>query len=328
MRSRSVGRRPNASGRTRARIAAALIAAAAAGGCATSPGVQPSLASTVRPAANFSPSFEVPAARRLGKAGWVEVVSQVVASDDEAPARARARALAQARQAAIELVAGIRVKTGLLSFEQVRGEDASSLVQLLSVARADALIVEERIVDSQTLDMSGDGYRLRLVVRARVLDRSAGSDSGFETEVKLGRERFLDGEEVTVSVRASEQARIYVLGITSSGAALILPNGYLDDTRVASGQWLHFPDDTLRKRGVRLIARVPEGSRAAREAVVVVALRGERVLRGLKPSSDESFLTVEATGAGHLLADLLSPLAKLPPDAWTFDQVAYEVLAR
>lgn len=159
--------------------------------------------------------------RRLDQPGWVEVLAQVVASDDEAPARARA--MARARQAAVEHVAGVRVKSGLLSFEQLHGEDSSSLVQALLTTRADALILEERLVTSQRIQMSG-GYRVRVVMRAHVLDRSGATDPGFRTEIELGRTRFLDGEELTLALRASRPARLYVMSITENGAALLLPN--------------------------------------------------------------------------------------------------------
>ncbi len=283
---------------------------------------------TLAASAHETASSNSPQVRWLSKPDWVEVVAHVVASDDEAPAQARSRALSEARRAAVEFVAGVRVKTGLISFEQIRGEDASSLVQILSTVRTDALVVEERLVDTRSIDLPGDGYRVRIVMRARILDRSTAPDSDFRTEVKLGRARLFDGDEVALSVRSSRDARIYVLGVSEDGAALLLPNRYVPDTRVEAGDWLHFPGEALRERGVRLIARVPKGRRAAREALIVVSLRGDRRLRGLVPARGEAFRATEASGAGHLLADLLSPLADLPPDAWTFDQIAYEVRAR
>lgn len=316
----------------RAQLAPVLFAMVlGAAGCAAPQG------SSGAPAANggrfelgSSPSSlaGAPQVRRLRKPGWVEVVSQVIASDDEAPSHARARALDQARIAAIEHVAGVRVKSGVLSFEQVRGQDASSLVQVLSSVRADALVVEERLIDTRTFDLPGDGYRVRIVMQANILDRSSAPDSGFVTELKLTRERFLHGEEVQLAVRASHEARIYVIGITEEGAAIILPNGYLPDTHVEAGEWIRFPGAELQELGVRLIATVPDGKRSAKEALFVVALRGDRRLHGLSPSRGKRFRAVEAQGAGKLLDDLLSPLADLPLEAWTFDQVAYEVLAR
>ena len=272
-------------------------------------------------------AIDAPAVRRLD-ASWVEVDASVLASDDEAPARARERALAQARRAAIEFVAGVRVKSGLVSFEQVRGRDASSLVQVLSTTRADALVVDERVVESRSEDLSGGGYRLRIRMRARVLDRSASADTDFRTEVKLERSRFLHGEEVHLAVRASRDARIYVIGIAEDGAALILPNAHLRDTRVEGGRWLHFPDASQREAGVRLIAQVPEGRSEAGGSPGRRRAQRRPATRGDRPRRRRELPRRRGAGRGGLLADLLLPLADLPPDSWTFDQVAYEVLAR
>jgi hypothetical protein len=306
-----------------------LVATLAYMGCAsaeptpTSP--EPSLVAPAQAGGGSAPTV-----RRLARQGWVEVSAEVVASESEAPAAARERALADARRAAVEAVAGIRVQSSLVSFEGVRGADASSLVQTLTASRADALVLDEKLVGTQLIPLpqTQRGYRLRVLMRARVLDRSRATDPGFQIEVQLDRERFLAGEDVALSVRASRDSRIYVLGISENGAALLLPNQWLPDTRADAGEWLRFPGRDLRERGVRLTAQVPDGRKSATEALVVVALRGDRTLQGLAPSSGRAFRDSDAQGAGVLLAELLTPLSELPPDSWAFDQVVYEIYAR
>jgi hypothetical protein len=275
-----------------------------------------------------APGATGPKVRKLRRAGWVEVTAEVVAPESETPAQARSRALAAARRAAVESVAGIRIRSSLISYEGVRGADASSLVQSLTASRADALVLDEKLVSTRMLPMATGGYRMRVVMQARVLDRSRSRDPGFRIQVELDRERFLAGEDVALSVRSSRDARIYVLGITQDSAAVLLPNKWLADTRARSGQWLRFPDADLRERGVRLVAQVPSGSDSATEALVAVALRGGHTLEDLMPARGEAFRESDAQGAGRLLADMLRPLADLPPDSWAFDQVVYEVFAR
>ena len=178
------------------------------------------------------------------------------------------------------------------------------------------------------MPLAGGGYRMHVVMQARVLDRSETNDPGFQLQVQLDRERFLSGEEVALSVRASRDAHIYVLGITEDSAAVLLPNKWLADTEAEAGQWIHFPDTDLRERGVRLVAQVPDGQDSATEALVAVALRGGYTLENLMPARGDAFRASDASGAGQLLADLLTPLSELPPDSWAFDQIVYEVYAR
>lgn len=310
--------------RTVGTLALALLTALA---CASDPVPEPAMgeAHLVQPA---QPGQLAPSVRKLRRPGWVQVSAEVVASESESPAEARDRAMALARRAAVESVAGIRVRSSLISYEGVRGADASSLVQTLTASRADALVLDEKLMGTQMMPIAGGGYRMRVMLRARVLDRSKSSDPGFQIQVELDRERFLAGEDVALSVRASRDSRIYVLGITEDGAAVLLPNRWLPDTRTDAGDWLRFPDRELKQRGVRLVAQVPEGKDSATEALVVVALRGDHRIDDLMPAAGKSFRDADAQGAGGLLAELLTPLSNLPPDSWAFDQVVYEVYSR
>lgn len=286
------------------------------------------LVSGVASASDANKGYAAPEVRRLDSRGSVEVSASVVASDDESPRHARSRAMGLARQAAVEFVGGVKVKTGMLSFEQVRGSNSTSLLQVLTSVRADALMIEEKLIRSRTIPLDHGGYRIEIVMRGRVLDRSGSGNSDFETEVRFPNTNLVEGEEVTLSVRSNKDARIYVIGITDDGATVLLPNSFHPDTWVRAGRWLEFPDQALQKRGVKLVAEVPRGKRSVREALLVVALRGRRTLDSIKPRSGESFRQVEANDSGRLLADLLQPLLDIPSDDWTFDQVVYEVVAR
>ncbi len=279
-------------------------------------------------AGDESAGYAAPEVRKLDARGSVEVKAQVVASDDESPSHARSRAMGLARQAAVEFVGGVRVKTGSLSFEQVRGSDSTNLLQVLTSVRADALMVEEELLRSRTIPLDHGGYRVEVVMRGRVLDRSHSGGSGFETEVRLPDTNLMEGDEIELSVRSNEDARIYVIGITDDGATVLLPNSFHSDTYVRGGRWLEFPDEALQKRGVRLVAAVPSGKRSVREALLVVALKGQRTLDTISPRSGESFRQVEANDTGRLVADLLQPLLDIPSDDWAFDQVVYEVMSR
>lgn len=280
------------------------------------------------PTAEVGTTAGAPRVRRLRQPGWVEVTAEVVAPESESPADARARALGEARRAAVESVAGVRVSSSLVSWEGVRESDASSLVQSLTASRADALVLDEKLLGSEMKPLPGRGYRMGVVLQARVLDRAGAADPGFQLQLELDRERFLAGEDVALAVRASRDARIYVLGISEDSAAVLLPNKWLADTRAGAGEWIRFPDGALRERGVRLVAQVPEGRDSAVEALVAVALRGDRRLENWMPTRDAVFRATDAEGAGRMLAELLAPLSDLPPDSWTFDQVVYEVYAR
>lgn len=274
--------------------------------------------------------YEAPRVQKTDRPGWVRVHVTTVAPDDEAPTRARARAMARARAAACEFVSGVTVRSGVLSFEAVRDEDSAQLIESLTAVFSEAVVVDERVESERIASLAGGGgFRVEMVLLARVVDRRGpGSDPGFQVEVRLPRETFLDGDDLEVEVRSTRDTRLYVLSIYKKGAVLLLPNEYVPDAVARAGEWVKFPGPALRERGVRVQARLPEGAKSSPESLVVIALRGDRGRSVLRPRAGEVFREAEASGAGRLLYDLLAPLADLPPSEWAMGQVGYVIWSR
>ncbi len=272
---------------------------------------------------------DAPKVRRLGRAGWVRVELAIAATDQESPQQARKRALTRARQAAVEYVAGVDVRSSLLSLEQARGAESSSLVQLLAATQSRALVVSERLRRSDLLPSPGGGFRIALSLDAQVLVPDRSEDEGLQVEVRLsGDARLLDGEALAIATRASQDGRLYLVSISDAGATLLLPNRHLRDTRVRAGQWLVFPDQAMAARGIRLEARVTPGQEEVQEAILAIALRGDRRLEDAFPASADVFRSAEDDSAPRALGEMLAPLLEMDAEDWGFDQQIYRVLAR
>ncbi len=267
---------------------------------------------------------DAPRVRRVDRHGWVEVEAAVQASDDEAPAEARRRAIERARSAAVEHVAGVDVRSSVVTLDRTTGGDASDLLQALTTTRARALIVDEKLVEQATEMNVAGGYRVRVKLAARVLSRSA-ARSGFETEVRLNGSEFAEGERVELAIRTDVDARLYVLSVSDAGATVLLPNRHLEDTSVAAGEWLEFPGGALADRGVFLRAALPPGRDRSDEALVVVALRGKGRLGGVFPAAGETFRSASSDETMRLASEFLTPLLGVPAGDWTFDQVVYTI---
>jgi hypothetical protein len=269
--------------------------------------------------------------RRTSKTQFVRASARVVASEDEAPSRARARAEAKALRAAVEAVGGVRVKSTLLAFDQLQGTNSGTLIQELITTGSNALVLDKRIVTQQAPagGLGGAGYCYGVVIEAEVLDRSTNSDPGFEVEVELDRERFMSGDSVQVRIVSSRDARIYLMGIYEGGLVDLLPNSFRKSTLVRAGEPLLFPDTARGEAQDLLQAQIPKGKRAITETLLAIAIRGEGRLYPPRPSRrGRTFETAEATGAGVLLEGRLRPLlTSLTFDQWAFGHVAYEILA-
>jgi hypothetical protein len=285
------------------------------------------MAASIRaPMQNGTPSLlDAPRVRRISRRGWVEVEAAVLASDDESPAAARRRALQRARQAAVEFVAGVAVRSSVLLLDHESQGSSSSLLQALTATQAEALVIDEKLIDSEVQISRSGGYQARVLLQARVLEHKNGSRASFETEVRLNQNAYRAGDRVDLAVRVSTDARVYVLNVNDEGATVLLPNRYLPDTFLEADHWLEFPGEELAARGVELHAALPEGRRESLEVLVVVALRGKRRLRNLLPASSDGFRSAESGQAMGLLNEFLSPLLSIPVRDWTFDQVVYRI---
>ncbi|MBW1883613.1 MAG: DUF4384 domain-containing protein [Deltaproteobacteria bacterium] len=269
--------------------------------------------------------LDAPRVRRMARRGWVEVEAAVLASDDESPAAARRRALKRARQAAVEFVAGVAVRSSVLLIDHESRTSSSSLLQALTATQSEALVIDEKLIDSDVQISRGEGYRARVLLQARVLEHKNGSRASFETEVRLNQNAFRAGDRVDLAVRASTDARIYVLNVNDEGAIVLLPNRHVPDTFVEADQWLEFPGRDLAAQGVALHAALPEGRRESQEVLLVVALRGKRRLRDLLPASSDGFRSAKSGQEMDLLNEFLSPLLSIPVRDWTFDQIVYRI---
>lgn len=297
-------------------------ARAAPGAAEPAPPPRPAGRAQVRPTAAFE----------LDRPGWWRAEVEVQASADEAPREASERALALARRTVVEAAAGVSVRSGVLSFESLRGSDSSQLAQALTLVRSEAFIVDERSSPPAIAPAAeGGGYRLGLALEARVVDRRKSSDPGFEVELRVGSgdgRRLVEGDRVELSVRSTRDARVYLVCIHEGGATLLVPNEHLPEARAGAGEWLAFPGPALAARGVEVRAMLPAGRRSAIETLVAVAVKGDRGIRGLRPAAGGVFREEEARSAGRLLGDVLGPLAALDPSEWAWDHLAYEVVGR
>ena len=311
--------------RLRSAMMSACVALCVSTGCTNDLPPREFSTSGERLEAAGTPSLvEVPRVVPRGRKGWVEVEAEVLASDDESPAQARRRAIDRARLAAVEYVAGISVRSSVITLDQTTDTGASDLLQALTATQADALIVDEKLLDHRMqMDPSG-AFRVRVKMAARVLERDD-RRAQFDTEVRLNADRFRSGERVEVSIRVSEAARIYVLAVSREGAVVLLPNRYMPDTRIDADEWLTFPGKDLEGRGVALQAVLPDDVDRTEEALLILAMRGSRRLESLFPASGDDFLQSDSGGAMGLASDFLSPLLNVPAEDWTFDQIVYSI---
>lgn len=76
-------------------------------------------------------SSKGPRVTRLSEHGWVKVRLSHIYGEEESLAQARTKALAGARASASEFLSGTTVRCSVLSFESLRDQKSSELIEVL-----------------------------------------------------------------------------------------------------------------------------------------------------------------------------------------------------
>jgi len=285
-------------------------------------------ATTVMKPVSQAPELPAPVVTKLPDRGWVDVRVSVIGTDAESKATVVNRALAAARREAIESVGGVAVTSGLMSFNSTGGAGDQGLVQSIDVNRTTALIVEERRGPDKVVPFQG-GFRLDVQLQARVIDLREVGGAGFKLDVDLGDCRFIDGEDIKISIASSRDAWISIFSVSDEGVSMLAPNSITPRVGVEAGVRTVFPGPELTSRGVHIRAKVPSGMTQVTESILVIAVSS------LRPSPmwlDDSKLTNpysagSQVGPLEILSAALLPLAELPPTDWTITQIPYQVIA-
>ena len=205
---------------------------------------------------------------------WVEARASVSFGQHDTKHQAMAQAISEARAKAIEGFLGVKVQDRFINFQQestLRGQVGltESLLRVTQLGR----ILKEVVIGHGPRD-AGDcaGCRYAAHIRACIVPLADHSDKGFKVDVTLSRTRFVDGDEGLIQVTTTRDAYLYIYSVDVDwNAAMLFPNDFVADNHVKAGQALIFPSEDLKKRGVRVKARLPAGATVSAEMIRVIA---------------------------------------------------------
>jgi hypothetical protein len=150
--------------------------------------------------------------------------------------------------------------------------------------------------------------------------RAAGSDLGVGLNVAVPTS-VEDGQELTLRIEADQNAFLVVYYCDAQGKGQVLwPSPQEQAPQVAPGTPVFLPSERERRAGVRLLASLTEPTQAARETLVVYALRDQGDYQHLRPSAGTEF----ADGAAAA-ADLTSKIDELPLSRWSRSVQSYVI---
>jgi len=262
---------------------------------------------------------------------WVEAKASVDFGQHDTKHQAMAQAISEARAKAIEGFLGVKVQDRFINFQQessLKGQVGltESLLRVTQLGR----ILKEVVIGHGPRD-AGDcaGCRYAAHIRACVVPLADHSDKGFQVDVSLNRASFVDGDEGLISVTATRDAYLYIYSVDVDwNAAMLFPNDFAADNHVKAGRALIFPSEDLKKRGVRVKAKLLPGTAVSAEMIRVIASKEPLPTTVIdpaanKPEAKDARATTEIQGAGTFL-NLMHKLQATQVE-WVEDAQAFTI---
>jgi hypothetical protein len=267
---------------------------------------------------------------------WVTVEREATLGSGADAEAVRRDALYGALADAVARVAGVAVQSQTMAVRADRdGSVQESFVRALHVEGRGTAIAWQVLSERWEVRRSGGRragtgvptFRLRVrVLVARTVERP---DPAFRASVRVSSPvcivrgaALVEGDEVAVSVMASEDVHWVVVSVKDDSVDVLAPNVVEQQVTSRAGAWRTVPADSLRAQGVTFRCALPASRVVSREMVIAVATRtsipppGSRA-RGASPDTPRISL-----------AEFNQWLAAIPPHDRTLAETALEVRAQ
>ncbi len=265
---------------------------------------------------------------------WVESRARVSFGEQDTKHQAKAQAISEARVKAMERLLGVHIEHHFLDFQQESSLKGEVLLteRLLRVTQL-GRVLKEDILSAGPVNLQGCTACLYEVqIKACILPLQDRSDTGFKVYLSLNQSRFHDGDEAPITVASTRDAYLYVYNVDPDwNATLIFPNDYAPDNRINAGGTFSYPNETLRRKGIRSVARLSPGSKVSAEMIRVVATKvplPHALMELSRATKTENNLhtSSEFQGGGSFLK-LMHKLQSIDLE-WVEDAQAFTIQAR
>jgi hypothetical protein len=262
---------------------------------------------------------------------WVSSMARVPFGEHVTKHQAQAQAISEARSKAMRSYLGIKVQPSFVDFMQERDlKGQGALIEPLLKMTQEGHILKEQVLSSRINDVTGCGNcEFEVKVKDCILPLADQSDRDFRVSLALNRSTFVDGDEGILYVSASREAYVHLYSIDmNQNAVLLFPNSYAKENLVHAEQQFIFPSEDLRRKGLRLRARLPEKASTGAEMIRVIATKTPLPLSISDPSQEGLIHTdVSEAGAGQDKGSLFNLYAKLhrAKVSWVEDGQAFTI---
>ena len=210
---------------------------------------------------------------------WVVGESTVVVGDQDTPEQARAVAVEQARAAAVQDFLGVDVNSKSMDFQQEGLRHDARLVESLLQTTRNGRIIKEKLDEQGFRDAPGcPSCRYHVRLESCVVPLDSDRDKDFRVELELSRVKFVQGDEAKLTITATRDCTVYLYDVydlaQDNKTGLVVPNDVVPAKTLKAGETWVYPDADAVKRGVRLVAELPNKTDdVSAETIIVVATK-------------------------------------------------------
>lgn len=255
---------------------------------------------------------------------WSGEVSGEAVLENISSEEAKNLCLLRAKAQAMEEVAGVKilsetvVRNNIVLYDFINSQ-SSAWVKRTKDVKWEPITDYRRTPDSSPLPL----YRVRLKALVAV---DAHRDDGFQLRLTLNRKSYQDGDEMTLSVSAGKDCRIFLFNILEDEkVTVLLPNRFKMDTVVKGGKIYRFPDQEKMGSSRKMKVSVPEGKKRTRESILAIAVIDDINLIG--SDFEEAAFAVYPKGTG-LFHRLMEKMMDVPPQRRAMTIQHYEVVSK
>lgn len=204
---------------------------------------------------------------------WVEAIGTVTFGQNDTQHQAKAQAVSEARAKAMEGFLGVKVQDRFINFQQESSlKGHVQLTESLLRVTQQGRILKTHDVRSGLQDV-GDCADCQFIalIQDCIVPLPDTGDKNFQTHLTLNRATFVDGDEGVMQVTVTKDAYVYLYSVELDGnAGLLFPNDYAGDNHLKAGETLTFPSEELRRKGQKVLARLPPGAKLSAEVIRVI----------------------------------------------------------
>jgi hypothetical protein len=211
---------------------------------------------------------------------WVTVEATApVVSGDTKKARQQAISAAERQAVAEALAKGISVETLLVNLRL-----SGSIVGAIPHGKVvEKKILEERLAKAADGDAGNQKQLFRVRIKAGVAREANSEEPSFHLQAAINRSVFKEGDELQIQVRSTKDCYFAIFNILEDQKVIrLLPNYLSQKNFLSTNENYEFPGSKDRKKGLKLIAHLPDKKTTTTESIYILALTRPFELKSIK----------------------------------------------